>query len=142
VREDSTTDPHAEIPIPGFRRPLEMGRAGRSARYHVEPQPAPGVYVVTGGREPHFVRLEPYPECDCGDSVWTDAICVHLCAVLEFGGNTDVVRLRDDWLRREEERLALRAARKQEREARRAAREAKRKARAEKEAAAESESAR
>jgi hypothetical protein len=118
----------SEIPIPGFRRPLELRRAARAAFYNVQLLDD-GLYLVMGGREPHHVRLDPYPECDCGDNEWTDSTCVHLCAVLEFGGNTEVIRLREEYIRLETDRLAEKEARRQEREQKKLAREAKRAAR-------------
>ncbi|HET7229984.1 MAG TPA: SWIM zinc finger family protein [Longimicrobium sp.] len=73
---------------PAFLASLPPGWADadmvtRAASLKVEPV-NPGVYMVDGGAEPHWVNTvdDDVPGCDCGDHVWRDRICKHALAVL------------------------------------------------------------
>jgi hypothetical protein len=56
----------------------------RATALKVEPHGRPGVYMVDGGTEPHWVNtVDPdVPACDCGDHLWRERVCKHGMAVL------------------------------------------------------------
>jgi uncharacterized Zn finger protein len=53
----------------------------------------PGRYLVTGGREEHWVDLVSVanPRCDCGDHLWRDRVCKHILAALLCEGEPRVI---------------------------------------------------
>ena len=52
-----------------------------------------GRYLVTGGRDRHWVDLYTsyHPRCDCGDHLWRETICKHILAALLREGNERVI---------------------------------------------------
>lgn len=59
-----------------------MTRAERAAELtvHRDEEWAPGLYLVQGGTEPHWVHLNDR-ECDCADFAWRGGPCKHWIAL-------------------------------------------------------------
>lgn len=130
------------------RPPLDINRVGRGTTL-IAKRLGPGEFVVTGDEEPHYVTLEPYYTCDCGDFLWRGAesvsqeyyedpltgerkeyiLCKHICSALIQIGDPEALDLMMQWYEREKvreaERAAVREVRRKEREARAAERQAK-----------------
>lgn len=55
----------------------------------------PGLYLVTGGAEPHYVAPGKRwaPRCDCGDYLWTETMCLHRLAVALHLNGQDAERV-------------------------------------------------
>jgi hypothetical protein len=72
---------------------VDVSRLERSLGLVVE-HAGHGRYLVTGGRESHWVDLYTarHPRCDCGDHLWREAICKHILAALLREGNERVIR--------------------------------------------------
>ena len=72
---------------------VELGRLERGVALEAR-RVGPGQYVVTGGREGHWVDLRSRfnPRCDCGDHLWRDQVCKHILAALLREGDPHVVR--------------------------------------------------
>jgi hypothetical protein len=54
---------------------------GRAYPLRVQSE-GPGLFLVEGGQEPHYVGFQPAPSCDCGHHSWKDGMCKHIAAVL------------------------------------------------------------
>jgi hypothetical protein len=71
---------------------VEAGRLERSLGLRVR-RVGPGRYLVTGGREPHWVDLytRGLPRCDCADHLWRERVCKHILAVMLREGDERVI---------------------------------------------------
>ena len=89
-----------EIGIPLPETAFETARLERSLGLSGQ-RVEPGRYLVTGGREQHWVDLrDPVnPRCDCGDYLWRERTCKHILAALLREGDERVIRALGSLLR-------------------------------------------
>lgn len=81
--------PHIDIAAAGG---VDLARLERSLELRVR-RVGPGRYLVTGGKEPHWVDLytRRLPRCDCGDHIWRERVCKHILAVMLREGDERVI---------------------------------------------------
>lgn len=79
-------------------RILFMERVERALALHVEVR-GKGVYLVSGGAEPHWVNLgnPRAPPCDCGSHLWGERVCKHMMAAQLVAGVPMRMMVRDAW---------------------------------------------